>query len=54
MLEDMALVSLPETINFGLCGKATFGINHKGVELMFCLLVCSYKMKSSSNLLSYA
>lgn len=26
MLENMALVFLPGTVNSGLCGKATFGI----------------------------
>lgn len=26
MLENMALVSLPDTVNVGLCGKATFGM----------------------------
>ena len=53
MLENMALVSLPETLNFGLCGKVTLGTKHKGVELMR-MLVYSFKLKSSSNLLSCA
>lgn len=25
MLEDMALVSLPDAVNVGLCGKACYG-----------------------------
>lgn len=29
MLENMALVSLPGTVNAGLCGKATFGFNER-------------------------
>lgn len=37
MLENMALVSLPGTVNTGLCGKATSGMMNKG-----CGSQCNY------------
>jgi len=37
MLENMALVSLPGTVNTGLCGKATSGVMNKG-----CGSQCNY------------
>ena len=54
MLENMALVSLPGTVNSGLCGKATFGtITLKGVDLGGRRIIKKSK-EPSRKLLSHA
>ncbi len=54
MLENMALVSLPGTVNSGLCGKATFGtITLKGVD-RDAIIFIFFSKESSSKLLSHA
>lgn len=38
MLEDMALVSLPDAVNVGLCGKACLGNQKMWVPKILTLL----------------
>lgn len=42
MLEDMALMFLPDAVNVGLCGKATLG--SKGVEWMVLSIAYSFNI----------
>lgn len=51
MLENMVLVSLPDTVNVGLCGKVTSGDHERrGRSMHFS--TTTFNTKTSSNLLS--